>query len=203
MRIVARMVWWSVLLCLGGLVFGRQGLANAEPASNIQPAKNILLDPSFEETKPRDQFGLVFKHWGGWKYEGECEFRVGQIARSGKTSCLLYGGHQPKIRVRYRHKELPAGRYRITGYIRGLDIGEGMWRATTEFAFDDKYFQLKKNGTFGWTPLTYVVELKETANRCRRPFVRPDGAGLLVDRRRNHGARGRGCAADASADRGR
>ena len=161
MRIVARMVWWSVLLCLGGLVFGRQGLANAEPASNIQPAKNILLDSSFEETKPRDQFGLVFKHWGGWKYEGECEFRVGQIARSGKTSCLLYGGHQPKIRVRYRHKELPAGRYRITGYIRGLDIGEGMWRATTEFAFDDKYFQLKKNGTFGWTPVTYVVEIKQ------------------------------------------
>ena len=32
---------------------------------------------------------------------------------------------------------------------------------TTELAFNDQYVHLKKNGTFGWTPLTYVVDVKE------------------------------------------
>jgi hypothetical protein len=32
---------------------------------------------------------------------------------------------------------------------------------TTEFAFDGQYFQLQKNGTFGWTPITYVVDIRE------------------------------------------
>lgn len=130
----------------------------AAPAAEAQ---NLVADPSFEETQQPNQFGWVFKKWGGWKYEGECEFRVGKIAHSGKTSCLLFGGSQPKIRVTQTQKALPPGRYKITAYLRGLDIGEGTWRATTEFAFDGKYFQLKKNGTFGWTPLTYVVEVKE------------------------------------------
>src|SRR5271165_5665245 len=61
--------------------------------------EQLLKDPSFEVTKEKDQFGLVFARWGGWKYEGDCEFRVGQIARSGKHSCLLKGGVGAKIRV--------------------------------------------------------------------------------------------------------
>ncbi|MCR4414096.1 MAG: hypothetical protein NUV77_16900 [Thermoguttaceae bacterium] len=122
---------------------------------------NLIADPSFEEPKPRDQFGLVFKHWGGWKYEGDCEFRVGQVARTGKTSCLLFGSSQPKIRVTQSFKGLEPGRYQITAFLRGLDIGEGIWRQTTEFMFDGKYMPLKKNGTFGWTRLTYVAEIRE------------------------------------------
>jgi len=122
--------------------------------------KNLVDDPSFEIPKERDQFGLVFAKWGGWKYEGDCEFRVGQIARTGKHSCLLAGGSAPKIRAA-QNVDLEPGRYKITAYIRGLDIGTGTWNATTEFMFDAKYIQLVKNGTFGWTKLTYVGELKE------------------------------------------
>jgi len=33
---------------------------------------NLLDDPSFEVSKSKDQFGLVFARWGGWKYEGDC-----------------------------------------------------------------------------------------------------------------------------------
>ena len=62
-------------------------------------ADNLLADPSFEQTKEKDQFGLVFARWGGWKYEGDCEFRVGQIGHSGKHSCLLSGGIGAKIRI--------------------------------------------------------------------------------------------------------
>jgi hypothetical protein len=128
------------------------------PTATAADGANLLDDPSFEEPKARDQFGGVFAKWGGWKYEGECEFRVGQVARTGKTSCLLFGGAEPKIRVTQKHT-LEPGRYKITAYLRGLDLGEGKWRQTTEFAFDDKYFPLQKNGTFGWTPLSYVVDV--------------------------------------------
>jgi len=132
----------------------------ASPAGGAASPGNLARDPSFESTQARDRWGYVFTEWKGWKYEGECEFRVGQVARTGKTSCLLFGGTAPKIRVA-QNQELEPGRYRITAYLRGLDIGVGQWNATTEFMFDGKYFQLEKNGTFGWTKLTYVGQLSE------------------------------------------
>lgn len=129
-------------------------------AGAAQAAENLLADPSFEMPKERDRFGLVFAKWGGWKYEGECDFAVGRAAHSGKTSCLLIGGAGAKIRV-VQNVDLEPGRYRITAYLRGLDIGQGVWNQTTEFMFDGQYIALQKNGTFGWTPLTYVGEIKE------------------------------------------
>jgi len=123
---------------------------------------NSLADPSFESTKERDRFGLVFAKWGGWKYEGDCSFAVGRAARTGKHSCLLIGGAGAKIRAAQLVDAQP-GRYMITAYIRGLDIGEGRWGQTIEFMFANKYMQLKKNGTFGWTKLTYVGEISKAA----------------------------------------
>jgi len=125
-----------------------------------QAQENLLQDPSFEQTKEKDRFGLVFAKWGGWKYEGDCDFAVGRIAHSGRSSCLLVGSSAPKLRV-VQLQELEAGRYQITAYLRGLDIGTGAWNQTTEFMFDDHYFPLKKNGTFGWTRLSYVGDLNE------------------------------------------
>jgi hypothetical protein len=127
-------------------------------AALAQP--NLLEDPSFEVPKDRDQFGGVFAKWGGWKYEGDCNFEVGRVARTGKTSCLLVGGAGAKIRAA-QNVDAEPGRYRITAYLRGLDIGTGTWNMTTEFMFDGKYIPLAKNGTFGWTKLTYVGEVKE------------------------------------------
>jgi len=126
------------------------------PAARGGP--NLLADPSFEVTKPRDRWGLVFARWGGWKYEGDCTFAVGRAARTGKHSCLLIGRAGAKIRT-VQLVDCPPGRYRITAYIRGLDIGTGKWNQTTEFMFAGTYIQLKKNGTFGWTKLTYVGQI--------------------------------------------
>ena len=123
-------------------------------------AENLVEDPSFEAPKERDRWGNVFVKWGGWKYEGDCEQRVGLIARTGKHAALLYGGAAPKIRIT-QNVDLEPGRYQITAWLRGLDIGIGIWNMTTEFMFDAKYIQLAKNGTFGWTKLTYVGEIKE------------------------------------------
>jgi hypothetical protein len=121
-------------------------------------ADNLVADPSFEMVKNRDQFGGVFEKWGGWHYEGDCSFEVGQVAHTGKTSALLVCSSPGKIRI-VQTQDLEPGRYRITAYIRGLDIGTGEWNQTTEFMFDAKYFPLKKNGVFGWTRLTYVADL--------------------------------------------
>ncbi len=130
--------------------------------------ENLLPDPSFEEPKPKDRWGLVFAKWGGWMYEGQCEFRVSDIAHSGRHSLLLVGGNAPKIRASPLQFTLDPGRYRITAYLRGLDIGTGVWNQTTEFMFEEKYIPLRKNGTFGWTRLTYVGEVKQ-----RREFGHP------------------------------
>ncbi len=150
----------TAILLLGLLAVGSM---RSNSAAAAEPG-NLVVDGSFEEPKPRDQFGHVFKNWGGWKYEGDCEFRVGEVAHTGKLSCLLFGASTPKIRISSQLKDLPPGRYKITAWLRGLDIGEGVWHMTTELAFDDQYTHLKKNGTFGWTPLTYVVDVKEKKN---------------------------------------
>lgn len=129
-------------------------------SGSADEGKNLLADPSFEIAKDRDRFGLVFEKWGGWKYEGECEFAVGEVARTGKHSCLLVGGAGAKIRAA-QLLDLDPGRYRVTAFLRGLDIGTGKWKQATEFMFDGNYVQLHENGTFGWTKLTYVAEVRE------------------------------------------
>jgi len=130
------------------------------PLAAALAAENLVQDPSFEAPKEKDQFGLVFAKWGGWKYEGDCDFAVGHVARTGKHSCLLIGGGGAKIRAA-QNVEVGPGRYRITAFLRGLDIGTGIWNQTTEFMFDGKYVPLEKNGAFGWTKLTYVGEVKQ------------------------------------------
>jgi hypothetical protein len=127
------------------------------PASTRGDA-NLLADPSFEISKARDQFGRVFTKWEGWKFEGDCEFGVGEVARTGKTSGLMICRSAGKIRLN-QPVDLPPGRYMITAYIRGLDIQPGTFNQTTEFMFNDNYMQLQKGGTFGWTRLTYVADL--------------------------------------------
>src|ERR1035441_10438379 len=121
-------------------------------------ADNLVANPSFELVKNRDQFGGMVEKWGGYKYEGDCSFEVGDVPHSGKTSALLLCSSPGKIRIS-QPQDLEPGRYRVTAYIRGLDIGTGQRNSTTEFMFDDKYFPLKKNGVFGWTLLTYVADL--------------------------------------------
>jgi hypothetical protein len=140
-----RMVWLTPLLA----------------ASLLRAAENLVPDPSFEQPKEKDRWGAVFATWGGWIYEGDCEFRVSDIAHSGQHSLLILGGNTPKIRASPNHFTLEPGRYRISAYLRGLDIGTGIWNQTTEFMFEEKYMPLKKNGTFGWTRLTYVAEVKK------------------------------------------
>jgi hypothetical protein len=124
-------------------------------------ANNLLTDPSFEIPKPRDRWGHVFQHWAGWIYSEGSEFRASTIARTGKHSLLLVGGTAAKLRAWPAHLTLPPGRYRLTAYLRGLDIGKGPYGETTELMFAGKYLPLDRNGTFGWSQLTYVGEVSQ------------------------------------------
>ena len=131
---------------------------------------NLVPDPSFEEPKPKDQFGHVFAKWSGWIYEGGCEFRVSDVAHTGKHSLLMVGSDQPKIRAWPDKFVLDPGRYRITAYLRGLDISTSHYGDNTEFMFAGKYIALKKGGTFGWSKLTYVGEIKERREEAHPSF---------------------------------
>ena len=157
---------------------------------------NLLADPSFEVTKSKDQFGLVFARWGGWKYEGDCDFRVGEVARTGKHSCLLYGGIGAKIRVA-QNVELTPGRYRVTAYLRGLDIGTGTYNV-------DHRVHVRRQVSA--TEQERNVRLDQAHLRGRdqgeeagRAVVRPDGPRLFLDRRRVAGEGRRRRPADRGA----
>ncbi len=150
-------------------------------AGIVHGGDNFIPDPSFEETKPKDRWGHVFAKWSGWIYEGECEFRVSDIAHGGKHALLMVGGSGAKIRAWPDKLVLDPGRYRVTAYLRGLDIGTGPYKQTTEFMFAGKYLPLRKNGTFGWTRLTYVGDVPQKKEQSHPSFGLMASGYLWVD----------------------
>ncbi len=124
--------------------------------------KNLVPDSSFEEPMEKDRWGHVFAKWGGWIYEGECEFRVSDVAHSGKHSLLMMGGTNPKIRAWPEKLSLSPGRYRIIAYLRGLDIGTNADGQSTELMFDEKYIAAEQERYLRLEP----------ANVCRRDYER-------------------------------
>ncbi len=87
-------------------------------AGSAGAAENLVPDPSFEEPEEEDRWSHVFARWSGWIYEGQCEFRVSGIARTGKHSLLMTADNNSKIRACANKLLLEPGRYRITAYLR-------------------------------------------------------------------------------------
>lgn len=130
--------------------------------AGAQDAQNLCPDPSIELTKPRDRWGNVFQKWGGYIYEGSPELRVGKVARTGQRSALIYGVQGGKIRLYTPPITVEPGKYRFAFYLRGLDVGEHAWHLSEDINFaDDKYMPMTKKGTFGWTRVEVVREVKE------------------------------------------
>lgn len=145
-----------------GLILAASLVSLRTPSLQAQDPANLLPDPSCEETRPKDQFGIPFAKWGGWLFEGTGEFRNGRLARTGQTSAELVGGQGVKMRVYTPPVTLEPGRYRFSCYIRGLDIGEHPWRLSEDISFaDEQYYPLRKQGSFGWTRVELVKELRE------------------------------------------
>lgn len=145
------------------------GGTSAEAAGPL--SKGPIPDPSFEHPKERDRFGLVFEHWDGWTYESDARFEVSSIAHTGRSSILLVGGDDPKIRIFKKLEDLPPGRYRMRAFIRGLDIRPHRYGRAVEFAFDGRYMPLEKHGTFGWTPVTFVTDVTDEKDVRTGPSI--------------------------------
>ncbi len=129
-------------------------------ASALQEPPNLVPDPSIEQTRQPDQFGIPFAAWGGWVFEGSPQFRNGRVARTGATSAELVGVQGGKLRLYSPAVTVPPGRYRFTCYVRGLDVGAHEWGLSEDLCFaDEQYHPLTLTGTFGWTPITLVKEL--------------------------------------------
>src|SRR3712207_4927036 len=88
-----------------------------------QQGANLLPDPSIEEQQSKNQYGIPYGKWNGWVFEGPCEFRKAKLARSGQTCAEIIGAPGGKIRLFSPAVTVEPGRYRLTCYIRGLDIG--------------------------------------------------------------------------------
>src|SRR5262249_49373943 len=118
---------------------------------------NLLPDPSIEETQPPNRFGIPYRRWSGWMFEGAGTFRNGKVAHSGTTSAELVGAPGCKFRLYSPAVSVEPGRYGVSCWIRGLDIGVHAWGLSEDVNFgDETYHPLKKSGTFGWTRLEIV-----------------------------------------------
>jgi len=154
------------------------GFAVIYPASG-----NLFKNPSFEDIQEPNQFGHVFKNWGGWVNEQPARLAVGAIARTGNNSYELVSDRDGKVRLVSDKIKLEAGRYQVRVYIRGLSIGPGQWERPLDFSvgFDNNFPTLKKSGAFGWTPLTYVFEIDHSIDNFQLLVGLLGGGWLWID----------------------
>ncbi len=143
-------------------------------------AQNLLPDGSFEEPKAVDRWGRVFAKWAGNLYTQPSRFEVGRVARTGKTSCQMICEKGGKIRLQSELLALEPGRYKLELYFRGLDIQMTPDHDLLDLTvgFDGKWYRLAQQGTFGWTPVTYVFEVKEKTDKFQL-MVGLIGTGML------------------------
>ncbi|MFB3893881.1 MAG: beta-galactosidase trimerization domain-containing protein [Phycisphaerae bacterium] len=130
---------------------------------------NLLKDGGFEQVldKP-DERGNPFSVWGGWKWEGNCQ-RVAdtEIKHGGKTSALMFSYGNCKIAVSDTVKT-EAGLYKLTGYVRGINLTPGAQGRAAIVSFEPKGKEMMTNlpnGTYGWRKFELVVKLPEPSDK--------------------------------------
>lgn len=163
-----------VVLAAGVLILAAPRLARAE---------NLLKNPSFEQTSRPNEAGVQFTDWSGQvdhRRPGAVNgfpngyldrnpdlFLVGNIAHSGKTSFEMMGEQGSNLRLLSPEISLKSGRYRLSMFLRGLTIGKTKDGKQLELSIaPEQVIDLKKDGTFGWTQLTYVFDAADNA----KPF---------------------------------
>ena len=129
--------------------------------SALAAEKNLVQNPSFEQNAPGDTQTL-FPGWTFTTHEGQCDLRVSPIAHSGKSSAMLVGSSAPKCLGKALNWNRVLSHHRVSSWARDW-VGH-LELDHAEFRFDgsdnEGFFQLEKNGTFGWTKLSYVGEVK-------------------------------------------
>lgn len=122
--------------------------------------ENLLPDPSIEEIRPKNQFGIPYSKWSGWIFEGIAEFRNGKIARSGNTCAEILNGHNSKIRLYTPKVKLSPGKYRFSFYVRGIDVQKRLGTSMDLNFIDNIYYKIPLEGDFDWTKVEIIKEVK-------------------------------------------
>ena len=145
-------------------------------------AEITIKDPSFEKPFPdgSNKFGQAFPAWPGWIFAQPGKMQVSKLAHSGKTSGMIICEPGACIRFFNDEKEIAPGRYRLTFYVRGLDIEPGQYDSTVSISsYDGKWHQKnpKLSGNFGWTKVALVVDVPK--KKKGRIYVGLKGSGML------------------------
>jgi hypothetical protein len=127
--------------------------------------EKLISDGGFEQLldKP-DDYGNPFKVWAGWKWEGNCRRMADtQIKHSGKASALLLSYGPCKIAVQTEMKTA-AGFYKLTGYVRAINVRPGTYDRTAVVSFEAKGKEMMTDlpgGTYGWRKFELVRKFDE------------------------------------------
>jgi hypothetical protein len=131
--------------------------------------ENLLKDGGFEQVldKP-DENGNPFKVWGGWKWEGNCQRAADTLIKhGGKSSALMSSYTRCKIAV-FDTMSTEAGFYKLTGYVRAINIKPGAQDWCVVVSFEPKGKEMMTNlpgGTYGWRKFEIVKKFTEACDK--------------------------------------
>lgn len=140
----------------------------------LTPGANLLTDSGFESDS----------WWSSWTWDGDCaRGRTDAQAHQGQWSFRLRCSGDGRVGVYTQPLTVPAGVYRLRGYLRGLNIApNGLWGNTTELLLHNQTQNLYQSqrlltGSFGWTPFEATYHFTETTTT--RFYVRLWASGSL------------------------
>lgn len=168
----------TLLSCLPVLA---ANVTETPAATTASPAWQIA-DGGFEAPLPDgpNRFGHVFKEWPGWIFSQPAEMRASTLCHGGKLAGLLVCDAGGAARFYNGEREVAEGRYRLTFYLRALDVQAGAYGENVSICFyDNKWHQAMPEflGTYGWRKVTHVVELTEA--KKTRVYIGLKGPGRL------------------------
>ncbi len=133
--------------------------------SLARAGQNLLRDGGFEQVLDQpDNYGNPFKVWAGWKWEGNCRREADTDHRhSGKYSALMLSYGPCKIAVQDRVKT-GAGFYRLSGFIRAINLRPGQSNRACVVSFEAKGQEMMTDlpgGTYGWRRFDLIRQFDE------------------------------------------
>ncbi len=137
-------------------------------ACGARAGENILKDGGFEERLDQpDEQGNAFKLWSGWKWEGNCR-RVADtdIKHEGRASAEMLGYGPCKLGLSQTVKT-EAGWYRLSGYVRAIELKTGLSDRGLVVSFEPKGKELMTDlptGTYGWRKFDLTQHFPEACD---------------------------------------
>jgi hypothetical protein len=135
---------------------------------STQAAENLLQDGGFEQRleAPDDQ-GNPFRIWSGWKWEGNCQRLADtEIKHEGLASAEMLSTGPCKLGLSQTVKT-EAGCYRLSGYVRAINLKPGQYDRGLVVSFEPKGKELMTDlpsGTYGWRKFEITQTLDEACD---------------------------------------